>query len=279
MAGGPRAREPQRCPPTVAPTGAFARPASASSLPRLARGRGAQSGGFLARRLEVAVFLCGSGRSPFPSPTRLGSDKRTRASVSARHTARFPQARSTARPDRNSASHGAPAAHDAHLALAGPVRGGNFDVRGRRVTAATATLRVSPPGPFSGSPRSWAQWRVLSSPPRRRSSAAEQLFRKQQVLGSNPSVGSTALRTNQPRSAVRHGSPGLLLTPAVTPAVIARYGRRAERATPSQWTEASLTPSVTPAGTGSHLRDRWSVDVDSLSVDLVGGGRTGTRDS
>ena len=32
---------------------------------------------------------------------------------------------------------------------------------------------------------------LLRCPPRRHSSAVEQLFRKQQVLGSNPSVGST----------------------------------------------------------------------------------------
>ncbi len=39
---------------------------------------------------------------------------------------------------------------------------------------------------------------VLNSPPRRHSSAVEQLFRKQQVLGSNPSVGSTSLTDHHP---------------------------------------------------------------------------------
>jgi hypothetical protein len=34
---------------------------------------------------------------------------------------------------------------------------------------------------------------LLEFPPRRHSSAVEQLFRKQQVLGSNPSVGSSDL--------------------------------------------------------------------------------------
>src|SRR5262249_20024833 len=37
--------------------------------------------------------------------------------------------------------------------------------------------------------------RGLDGRPGRRSSAAEQLFRKQQVLGSNPSVGSSLSRT------------------------------------------------------------------------------------
>ena len=35
---------------------------------------------------------------------------------------------------------------------------------------------------------------TYTPPPGRHSSAVEQLFRKQQVLGSNPSVGSSPLR-------------------------------------------------------------------------------------
>lgn len=44
-------------------------------------------------------------------------------------------------------------------------------------------------------------WSVIRSRSRRHSSAVEQLFRKQQVLGSNPSVGSS-LRVTQPPLAI-----------------------------------------------------------------------------
>ncbi len=53
---------------------------------------------------------------------------------------------------------------------------------------------------------------VVDSPPRRHSSVVEQLFRKQQVLGSNPSVGSTS--SDQNRSARAGSFTGLHVHPA-----------------------------------------------------------------
>ena len=57
---------------------------------------------------------------------------------------------------------------------------------------------------------------LLDSGPRRHSSAVEQLFRKQQVLGSNPSVGSTLPRVNRADS--RIPAPSIAdVTPELTP--------------------------------------------------------------
>ncbi len=58
---------------------------------------------------------------------------------------------------------------------------------------------------------------VVNSPPRRHSSAVEQLFRKQQVLGSNPSVGSTGSRSEAGREAGFFAA-GQSLTRSVTTA-------------------------------------------------------------
>ncbi len=54
---------------------------------------------------------------------------------------------------------------------------------------------------------------VVPSPARRHSSAVEQLFRKQQVLGSNPSVGSSESNRSRPAGRLRRfsfpaGDPG-----------------------------------------------------------------------
>jgi hypothetical protein len=149
---------------------------------------------------------------------------------------------------------------------------------------ARAGLGVPPSGPprrlvpcvTAGVRRAAVRTHQLYWPSRRHSSAVEQLFRKQQVLGSNPSVGSTLPRTNfaNSRSSVRIRSPAPPLVPRPNP----RCPMRISRPSIATALEALLTERNPPR---SRRREDplTVVDTDACVTASCGCGQVARSDA